>query len=423
MRRRDLLTGLPALGLAAGLPRPARGAGPRPEHKFLFVVAAGGWDTTAVFTPAFDNPSVDTEADAVTASVGDLVFVDSPARPAVRSFFELWGNQACVINGIEVRSVTHEACERILLTGTSSPAGDDWASLLAAHSVNTLALPHLVVYGTALTGQHVSKVVRVGNNGQLLALLDGSALSRSAPSPAALPTNVDALIDQALAARVAQVANAGTSGAAAFGAGYGRALSDLETLERLGGGLDLVALGTGCGRDAAEDASIVLDAFERGLSRCGMVEDDGWCGEGWDTHTSGTLQSTNQELLFGYLDRILVDLQGRTAPSGGPLADEVTVVVLSEMGRHPLQNSGGGRDHWTYTSAMLLGAGVRGGQVIGGMDADFQGAPVDLASGAVHSSGVGLVPGHMGATLLALGGLDPGDVMAQAIDPIAAALL
>jgi len=96
--------------------------------------------------------------------------------------------------------------------------------------------------------------------------------------------------------------------------------------------------------------------------------------------------------------------------------------VLSEMGRHPQINDSGGRDHWTYTSAMLLGAGVRGGQVIGELDEDFQGRPVDLVTGEARDDGTGLVPGHLGATLLALGGVDPGDVLTGGEGVIEAAL-
>jgi uncharacterized protein (DUF1501 family) len=423
MRRRDLLSLLPGLGLAGLLPRVARGAGATPEHKFLFVLAAGGWDTTAVFTPALDNPHVDTEPEAAVAQIGDLAFVDHPARPAVHGFFSRWGDQTCILNGLEVRSVTHEACERILLTGSPGSGGDDWPSLLAARSVQTLALPHLVVYGPAITSSYTNRVVRVGDNGQLLDLLDGSALSRSGLDPSALPGSADALVDAALAARVAEHANQRTASAARFGADYAQALRDLTALEGQAGSLDLASEGTGCGRDVANDAAVVFDAMEQGLTRCGMVEDAGWCDEGWDTHTGNAQQSVNFELLFGYLDRALQDLQGRVSPSGGALADEVTLVVLSEMGRHPVLNSAAGRDHWTFTSAMLVGAGVRGGQVIGAMDDDFLGRSVDLATGEVTDSGVGLVPGHLGATLLTLGGVDPAEVLAGGEQAITAALL
>jgi uncharacterized protein (DUF1501 family) len=53
------------------------------------------------------------------------------------------------------------------------------------------------------------------------------------------------------------------------------------------------------------------------------------------------------------------DLRHYPGHAGGLLSDEVVVVLISEMGRFPQRNTGGGNDHWTYTSAMLVGPGVR----------------------------------------------------------------
>ena len=81
-------------------------------------------------------------------------------------------------------------------------------------------------------------------------------------------------------------------------------------------------------------------------------------------------------------------------------------MVVSEMGRNPSLNSYQGKHHWTFTSAMLVGSGVQGGQVIGGFDEYCTGKAVDLASGELFEEGESLVPGHLGATLMALGDVD-----------------
>ena len=127
-------------------------------------------------------------------------------------------------------------------------------------------------------------------------------------------------------------------------------------------------------------------------------------------------------MLFGYLSQLMADLEGRTSFSGGRLIDEVTVVVVSEMGRHPQVNNTGGKDHWTYTSAMLLGAGIRGGQVIVRMNADFQGERIDLETGEVSESGTGMLPSHLGATLLTMADIDPAEVLTDGAEPIMALL-
>ena len=58
---------------------------------------------------------------------------------------------------------------------------------------------------------------------------------------------------------------------------------------------------------------------------------------------------------------------------------------------------------------------------MGGFEDTLAGARVDLATGQPHPSGVGLLPGHVGATLLALGDVDPGADLADT-PPIAAVL-
>jgi hypothetical protein len=70
---------------------------------------------------------------------------------------------------------------------------------------------------------------------------------------------------------------------------------------------------------------------------------------------------------------------------------------------------------------MLVGSGIEGGQVIGAFDDYVTGSPVDLASGELSSSGVQMYHSHLGATLLALGDVDPGDYLYN-IDPIDAAI-
>lgn len=416
--RRDLLrlgAAIPGLAL---LSRAHAGSGT--ERRFLFVLARGGWDTTFVFTPAMDNPLIATEADAQVMEIGGVSFVDHANRPAVRSFFEAWAPSLALVNGIEVRSVTHDRCKRILFTGTSASGADDWPSTIAARSTQNPLLPHLVVNGPAYTALHTDRVVRVGSDGQLRDLLDGEALVRSGVSLDRLSPDVDALIDVRVRERVTTW-TAGSGHGAVVGNGYVGTLDTLAQMTEISG-LSLAPVDAGCARDIAADAAAAFECFERGLSRCALVTDDGWCSSGWDTHSGNEVQAVHYELLFGYLSRLMEDLASRTSVTGGSLLDEVTVVVVSEMGRHPQLNATGGKDHWTYTSAMILGAGVRGGQVIGAMNADFQGRPVDLRSGEVTETGTGLLPGHLGATLLALADIDPASVDTDGALPIDALL-
>jgi len=422
LSRRRLLAAASSLG-AGGLllPRALRAAAPSGERKFLFVYCYGGWDTLQVFTPMFGVAGVDVPEGAELAEANGIPFVDHPNRPSVRTFFETWGHRACVINGMEVRSVTHERCRRLLFTGVGDGDADDWAVTAAALG-EPRSVPHLVLSGPAFTSKHAASVVRIGESGQLPDLLDGTALSL-ADHPAGIPdAELAALEDAYLRAGLeAARADAPPGSPRRLVELYLDALDNLERLRASGEDVDLDPISSGCRRDLAEDAKVAFNAFELGLSRTALAKDLGWCSTSWDTHSDNEdMQGRNFEELFGYLGTALADLETRGSASGGRLADEVTVVVLSEMGRHP-QLTGGGRGHWTYTSALLIGAGVRGGQVIGAMDDNFQGRPVDLGTGQLVDGGTSLLPGHLGATLLELAGIDPTDLTGGA-EPIRAAI-
>jgi uncharacterized protein (DUF1501 family) len=121
------------------------------------------------------------------------------------------------------------------------------------------------------------------------------------------------------------------------------------------------------------------------------------------------------------LNSVLDELAVTPTASGGLLLDELTVVVLSEMGRAPWLNTLGGKDHSTFTSALLIGSEVRGGAIAGGYESGLVGARIDLDTGASTPSGTRLSSSHLGATLAAAAGLDPEDV-APGADPIWAVL-
>jgi uncharacterized protein (DUF1501 family) len=107
----------------------------------------------------------------------------------------------------------------------------------------------------------------------------------------------------------------------------------------------------------------------------------GWNGLGW------ALPCCDQAV-----SALLEDLHERG------LLDETLVVLVGEFGRTPRISKGGsaiGRDHWPNCySAMLAGAGVRGGLVYGASDRqsayvkDSPVSPEDFAATLLHGLGV-----------------------------------
>jgi len=388
-------------------------------RKFLFVFCDGGWYPGAVFVPMFDL-DVDHEEGTWLEEQYGLPFVASESRPSVTAFFQNFSNQTCVINGIEVPSIVHDRCTQMLLTGRSTTGGDDWPVILGA-AREDLIMPHLVLSGPVFSGRFSDRVVRVGNDGQLSALLDGSALQASDLPVNPLSSSTAASVSNFVQGRVSAAAASATGRRELLVASYQDALADLGAVQAQSEQLDFVPQSADCARDIQADLETALNCFAAGLSRCAMVRYNGWCDQGWDTHQRDWLQNDNFEELFSNLNGLMQLMETMPGEKAATLAEEVTVVVCSEMGRHPRWNAWGGRDHWTTTSMMLMGAGVSGGRVIGGVDEGATGLPVALSTGEASEQGQRLSPSHIGATLLTMGGIDPAEFVEDAA-PITAVI-
>lgn len=404
LNRRSLLGLVPLPFL---FPRLAHAAGASAERKFLFVFCVGGWDQTTCFAPVYGASGVDMERDSAASTIGGITFVDQKDRPSVRGFFSNYHDRVAIINGFEVASITHDRCTRLLLTGRGDTGTDDWGAILAGHATSDLLLPHLVMSGPSYSAAYTSSVVRLGTTGQLSKLLDGSCISRESATAVEMPsaaaqTAVDAFVRNRVAAYEAA---ARSNREASFGAGYGASLDKVERLADYGANL----MTENSGDMRYSQFKTAVNCLSTGLSRCAMVEYDGLWSSTFDTHSQNFMQSYHFEELFQFLGRLMADLDGAPGPAGGRLSDETTVVVFSEMGRGPKLNSTDGKDHFTNTSAMLIGGGVIGDRVIGAYDERLIGRNVDLSSGDVSDSGTLMTASTVGSTLLAAGDLDPAE--------------
>lgn len=398
LSRRALLGGSAALaaGAALGVRAPRALAAP-PDRKFLFFYAGGGWDTTTVLDPHFDTDGVDMDPDTTLGSAGNLRWTAGADRPNVSRFFQRWGGRTCIVNGIDAHSVGHDSAQQFVMTGTSASSYADWPTLLAAHGRAAYPLPHVVFSGPSFAGTHGATLVRAGG-GTLLDLVDGSILgSADAPVPVpAQPMNgiVDAFVRDRVAAYAADKTGAGRIRAEGL-------LSNVERAMELEGRAFEAGL-SDLGRTVLDQATQAAELFRLGLSRCAMIQIDG----GYDTH--GELsQAPQQDEFYRVLGALMDHLARTPGDNAAWLVDEVVIVALSEFGRTPVLNGGGGKDHWPYGSALLVGSGVAGNRVVGKTDAGLVAEAIDLRTGQPSTSGDHLGCEHLGTALLTLGGLDP----------------
>lgn len=410
MLRRTFLGGLAATtGIAAsasGLLMPRRALAQASDGlKFVFVFASGGWDPTRVFAPEFANGSVAMEADAERATVGGITYVDHPARPSVRAFMSANHQRMLVVNGVLVRSIAHEICTMLALTGGSSGLDPDWPAILASAQDGGFTLPHLVIGGPSFPGELVTSVARTGSAGQLEALLSGDILEWNDQFVARLSTPFENTIDRFVERRVAGREQSTHSPVdQALARAYADATRAAVGLKDYRYVMDFTG-----GTELASQAVVAADALALGLCRCVTLGHGGAGGVGWDSHADNdAAQSGNFENLFAGLSELMALLDQTPAIGGGMLSEQTVVVVMSEMGRTPQLNLTNGKDHWPYTSMMLLGPGLSADRVIGGYDSGYAGEPLDLASGEVGGSSI-LSAEAVGAGLLQLAGLDPAE--------------
>ncbi len=418
--RRQVLTSL-AAG-AGGLLLPRRGrasAVSGADRRFLFVQVLGGWDVTRVFAPLFGSEAVSMEASASETLVGNIPLVDHPERPSVLSFFQTWGGATAVCNGVYVPSISHHSATRLMLTGVVDAAYPDWGSRIAAAHAEEHIVPYLVAGGANFAGPYGVHIGRAGTSGQLPGLATGSLMETS-DVPVTLPqAGGQRLVDSYLAeaALRRKSASDAVSRKAALES-YAIALDRASQLEALADSVDLSTDTSFSGQ-----TELAIRAFVNDLSRCvSIAHPMSDSATEWDTHANNDAdQNILFESLFADLNVLLETLASTPGLVGETLYDETTIVVLSEMGRTPFQNGSGGKDHWPYTTALFIGAGVAGDRVVGGFDEGAYGKSVDPTSGELSESGTAIGNDVIGATIMALADLDPLD---QDIDaPILTAVL
>ncbi len=410
LSRRHLLASSAAMLGALAVPLRIGRAASASDLKFVFVFNQGGWDPTRTFAPVFSN-NVSLEAGSELATAGGIDFIDHPNRPSVAGFLQQHHANTLVFNGVMVRSIAHEICTMISLTGSSSGSSPDWPAQLADARRDAFILPHLVLDGPSFPGDRGVSVARTGSSGQLAALLSGDAIGWSDLSVAAPVAPAEDLVDRFMAGRVAARADASRSALdAALADAYLQSADKARALQDLQYAMDFA---TGFTLD--DQARVAVDALRLGLSRCVTMTFPG----SWDTHaTNDALQAPMWEQLFAGLSFLMALLQATPGESAATLADETVVVVMSEMGRTPLLNQFEGKDHWPYTSTMLVGPGLNGDRVVGGFDDSFYGRPIDLESGEINDDSATLLTAeNVGATLLAMADVDPAEVLAT-VDPI-----
>lgn len=400
MDRRHFFQGIVGGSILSALPARASGSG---ESKFIFIFCPGGWDTTRVFAPEFDNSNVDLEADSMRVDYGELKYVSNPLRPNVDSFFTQHAQDLLIVNGLQVRSIAHEVCTLLALSGSTSGRDPDWATLLAYNSQHTYPIPHLVLSGPALAGSYAEYIARTGSNSQLDYLLSGDLSNISDMQSNPLQVESQRLVDSYISARAnGRFRSSGMGLDAELASSF---ITAHESAEQLKEHRRRIQFSTS--NLISSQIEVALDVLRMDFSRCVTMAFTGQ-GNGWDSHADNDNTQTQLfDTLFEGLLQLKNSLNQTMDQYGNPLSDNTHVIVCSEMGRTPQLNATLGKDHWPYTSMLMWGPKLRTGLSIGGYDEYFQGQRLDFSDGSLNENGKLLNVESIGATLLSLADIDP----------------
>lgn len=391
-RRTWLKRSFVALGAAAlaaqGRRLAAAPAGP--PRRLVLVFAQGGWDTTYAVDPKPGLAGVDAPAGTVK-DFGGLDILTDPARPSVAAFFDAWADRCAVVRGVAVASIAHPDCQHRILTGVTDGAAADVAAIAAAELAPDLPAPYLILGRTAFSGPYGALSARTGSANQIVTLLNDKYTfpAQGAPLLPLVPSGDEEALVRAHVSARAERELAATADARVQD--FIDALDRGDLLRELGQVSELELT-----RTFDTQIKLATDALTRGLCHSVQIESGNW-----DTHSNNASQGARHEELFKGLATLMQSL------SAAKLLDDTVVVVASEMGRTPRLNSSMGKDHWPVTSALVLGAGVAGGRVVGATTDALDAAPVDFSTGAVDPKGRPITYADLAAGLLKLVGVDP----------------
>lgn len=377
--------------------------GPATPCRLIIVNVGGGWDISYALDPKPELASVDAPDGRVEEFDGIPVMVHE-SRPSIRSFFEAHAAASVVVNGIDVKSISHVTCAERMWTGFTGTERPDPGAVLGHELAAELPLPYLVLGSVAYPGDLAVSTGRVGEINQLSGLLPDRDLFENVPEfshagSSATPGDEDrirAYLERRLERQRAQ--------RGALGANR-RRIDDFAASVRKSDAVRSRAdqFGTvGFSFEIQQQVDFAIRAFREDLSWTATIDS----GLDWDTHAFNSFQSDNYETLFAGLRYLGEQLSATPGSAGATLLDETLVLVASEMSRTPKLNAAEGKDHWPVTSALLFGGPVRGGRVLGATNDLVEAVPVDLETGAPNDSAQQLEPRHLLAGVLEASGVD-----------------
>lgn len=366
---------------------------------FILVNAGGGWDPTSFCDPKGRkdenemNPmNMYLTDDILTA--GNLNFAPVPG---VQTFFEKHYNRLLVVNGIDTSTNGHDSGSRHTWSGELGEGYPSFSALVAAGLGADRPLSFMSFGGYDNT-QGIVAPTRTGNVGALERIAFPNRIDPSNENSLYHSGETQQRIQRALAERTAKKMTQ-------------------ETLSVRKHALNSLVLARAGENDIARITEFLpdLDNSNNALRRQAQLAiaayKAGVCVSanlnvgGFDTH--GDHDNRHFARLTTYFEG--VDFLLEEAERQG-VADKVVVAMGSDFGRTPGYNAQNGKDHWSITSMMFAGSGIRGNRVVGASTERHRPLKVNPETLALDESGVRITPAHVHASLRKLAGIESSEL-------------
>lgn len=390
MDRRRFLSLSVLAGLTAGVSLSARKllyaqtAGgstlePYTGRMFIFINAGGGWDPTMVCDPKGGDVNHQFPAGSFPMA-GPIPYAPitymSEGGYTNQNFFEKFHSRLLVLNGVDQQTNNHDGGSRYTWSGKLEDGNPPLAAIIAAALAPGRPLGFLSNGGYENT-QGIVPLTRVNDLGTITRIAYPNR-----PDPANAMSHYHSA-DTAARIQAAQNARLTALTAGQSLPVYQDSMRQLLTTRGGGNLLERMTmfLPTNAEIQAASNpiyrqGMVALAAYQAGVTAAANLDVGGFDTHGDHDNAQGTALGRLLKGVDQLMDRI--DMLG--------LTDRVTLMIGSDFGRTPFYNPQRGKDHWSVTSVMMMGAGIPGDRVVGASDDQFRARGLDFGTLQVSDS-------------------------------------
>ncbi len=360
------------------------------------VMALGGWDPTVLCDPKGNalNQAYG-EGDILTA--GNLNYAPIPGAS---EFFDAHYQKMVVLNGVDMKTNSHEAGQRHMASGRLGEGFPSLAAVAAGFTAPELPMAYLSFGGYDRTSGLVAPTRNLDSN-RLAELAHPDRLNgNNANSETYHSSKAQTMIQMAREAR------AGSQLAEQRLPRYANSIDSMLTARMGSDQLQQLeeVLPTPNANGDFRRVELLVAAYKAGICVAGNLSRGGF--DTHDDHDARHIPRMTE--LLGVINFLWEEAERQE------IADQLVVVVGSDFGRTPNYNGDNGKDHWSISSMLLMGAGVTGNRVVGLTDEGHN--PIELDPNTLDAADeeaeetTRISPDHVHRNVRRLLGIDGSDI-------------